>query len=1109
VKINLNPTYISDTSYAKKQPIPIDINLDPTANSITAPFKQARQSGYISPIGANKNSGAMLLALQNATTFSFSNPNPGDANGKGTSTPEAGSSPLRVTNLHASWEGQKIKLTFDFDLTDPQNAFFERIGVQLHSISANAYLTVTEKVLYSAALLSKSSSSQTLYVDYPDQCTTGKFLQGDFDGVGVATYDTAQQTDGFVTTTLAAPVCDLPAPVITSSNGTSSYAVTTSNLSTAKAISDFLTEAIQEYITTETSESAIHAADSAGTSVWTTVNESTFSPASIYANDGLHRWVRAFFISTSGLRSVYSNYVEATPQPLIQNNTLPPSGVSNVSAAFSNSGAGDNIVVSYTLPTIVDTDPNKLVSLKVKLVPTASNGLSGFFYHTVAANETSFTIPSNLIFAQFGQYFSSYSGTVVGVSQYGTESSNAANISTFSRTNALASVTPTAVLTNVVDGYNVQFSLANSGATYGEVYQFFINPGFSTNDIPNYADFSYLSGGSSGQKTLVINSVSMENGNFTPPTGKTFNDYIGYGITGTGIPDNTWVTSISGSGPSYTLTLNNNLTAQASGKYHMQSLVYSGTGPANIFENYYGSLYVLVTYYDQYGNRSNNSQVYTATPTNPATSVISNAVQIGSGGSIYVGTSATTGSRIVLGPSGNKGPDGSSAYSGIFAFDYGSTSSSAASTAIITNPGASSYTFETTNAKIADWSINGTQIQNTLGSASNYVGLSATGTYSFWAGSTTSGGDSSAKFSVTPGGKVSARDITIYGSGNNSDTLLSAGAYFTVKGDGTVTASNATITGHLNVSQSSTFTSDITLSGGNAYLLALASGSTIASGASMQIASNGLVAYDSSHTPTTQITATPDGSGVSFSTTKAYLGSSTSSNAWIVTNGLIYSGNMDLSSSGQHISIYPTLNGAKVTTSGVRMQGNDVNSKAFVVGLFSDPAFYINYDGSMTATNAKITGVISGGSKTGIADGNAGYYLARTGEVDFGNSSQYIRYSGSAITLQANSSRINGVGSPGADGTSAYAGPSSLVLKSDGVTLSGLPITGNMDMYQYYTYYRNASPLGPIPRARMVVEDPVSGRMELGMAIYMADSSAHSSTPGGSSGYVGDLWVQY
>jgi hypothetical protein len=33
------------------------------------------------------------------------------------------------------------------------------------------------------------------------------------------------------------------------------------------------------------------------------------------------------------------------------------------------------------------------------------------------------------------------------------------------------------------------------------------------------------------------------------------------------------------------------------------------------------------------------------------------------------------------------------AYSGIFAFDYGSTIDSSASTAIITNPGASSYTF--------------------------------------------------------------------------------------------------------------------------------------------------------------------------------------------------------------------------------------------------------------------------------------------------------------------------------------------------------------------------------------------------------------------------------
>ena len=114
----------------------------------------------------------------------------------------------------------------------------------------------------------------------------------------------------------------------------------------------------------------------------------------------------------------------------------------------------------------------------------------------------------------------------------------------------------------------------------------------------------YSQGIGPASTTLVVNNVSFESGGYTLPSGLTFNQLIGMKITGTGIPAETWVTNISGSGPSYTLTLNNPLTQQASGNYHMQVLVYSGSGPANVFENYYGNIYVLSAYYDNYGNRS-------------------------------------------------------------------------------------------------------------------------------------------------------------------------------------------------------------------------------------------------------------------------------------------------------------------------------------------------------------------------------------------------------------------------------------------------------------------------------------------------------------------------
>jgi hypothetical protein len=978
MQINLNPPYISDSSSARRQPIPIDINLDPTANSITAPFKQSRWNGYISPIGANKNLSAMLVGIQ---TASFSNPytggDPGGGVGGTNPEPIFGNAPLEVANLAASYVGSDIVLTFDFDLSDPNNQFFFNFNVGV-SVDNGTTFTIISPA-YSASILSPSSVNQSVTIKSTD---SGFANSVSFNYIEVATYDSANQTAGYVKSAISNTYqCLLPAPILTEADATSSYTITTTNLDTAKNITNgnFLSEIIQEFVypIAGLTSDQVDAAVSTSQVGWVQVGEpKTVSPTSIFAADGAHRYVRSFFLDSVGGKSNYSNYVEATPGALLPANNLPPSNATNVSAAFDGTGnTGDNIVITYTLPTIVDSDVNKPVTVKVKLIPTSANTFSGFFYHTIGSKtETSFTIPANLIFSQFGQYYTSYSGTFVLQSQYGTESSTVQNLNTFSRTSSIKLVTPTATITNVIDGYNVQFALGASGAAHGEVYQFFIDPtgSFDKVDVPDYMDAAFVSGGASGQNTLVVSSIIMENGEFTLPSGKSVNTYIGYPITGTGIPSNTWVTSISGSGP-YTITLNNNLTQQAAGNYHMQALIYSGIGPANIFDNLYQTVYLILRYYDIYGGSSQNSIVYQATPTSSSTSVIQNAVQIGSGGSIYVGSSATTGSRIVLGPSGNKGPDGTSAYSGIFAFDYGSTVGSAASTAIITNPGASSYTFETTNAKIADWVINSQYIQNTLGLSSNYVGLSATAPngYSFWAGSATSGGDSQAKFTVTPGGAVVARNIQIIGSGNNSDTLISAGSYFSVKGDGTVNASNANITGSINVNQASTFNSSVTI-GSSGYLIV---GSTYT--ANVKIGSAGIVASPDGLSITTQISSSPIGAdGVTLATNSAYLGSlSGATGAWIVKAGKIYSGQLELSSANGTITAYPTDYNSTQNNYGVRMYGGSSTSNgyAFSVGSLSGtPNFFVDHLGKMTASSATIKGNIT--ATTGILGDPAGKY---------------------------------------------------------------------------------------------------------------------------------------
>lgn len=140
--------------------------------------------------------------------------------------------------------------------------------------------------------------------------------------------------------------------------------------------------------------------------------------------------------------------------------------------------------------------------------------------------------------------------------------------------------------------------------------------------------------------------------------------------------------------------------------------------------------------------------------------------QVGAGTGGFV---ANNGARVFMASAANT--NNTSGYAGIFAFD---NTGATATTSLIANPGSGGYTFKTINANIADWVIDSTHIQNTLGASSNYVGLSATGPYSIWAGASTSGNTAgNANFSVTPTGNVLAKNISIVGSGTVSGVWAS------------------------------------------------------------------------------------------------------------------------------------------------------------------------------------------------------------------------------------------------------------------------------------------------------------------------------------------------
>lgn len=370
-------------------------------------------------------------------------------------------------------------------------------------------------------------------------------------------------------------------------------------------------------------------------------------------------------------------------------------------------------------------------------------------------------------------------------------------------------------------------------------------------------------------------------------------------------------------------------------------VVYAGLSPAVITDTNYTTVYIMIRYYDDFGNVSNYSAKQTIIPLNPGEiTSFENPITFGENAVIYAGDSPTTGTRTLF------------KTGGIFAYDAINTSPS---TQIVSNASAGTPTFITTQAQIADWKISTTSIENTLaGAPTKYTGLSATGTYAFWAGSDVSGGNSSADFTVTPTGAVTARNISIIGNGNPSSNLISAGGLFSVKNDGTLTATGATLTGTLYATGGE-FTGNVKLNGGSLY--ALGSGGTVSSGIRTIFNSSGVAAYNSSGGYAMMLT-TPLADGSVFSTTAANIG------GWKVNSSSIEktSGNANISLDSTNGYIYVSNSNVAGNKAGINSPST-IDDVVFWAGSSSTlnssiNPFRVTLAGKLYASDAEITGQI-------------------------------------------------------------------------------------------------------------------------------------------------------
>lgn len=431
--------------------------------------------------------------------------------------------------------------------------------------------------------------------------------------------------------------------------------------------------------------------------------------------------------------------------------------------------------------------------------------------------------------------------------------------------------------------------------------------------------------------TPTFTTVALSNAysvNFTLPTGATFGEVYAKHTSWVGDPtDDTY-------------------------------LVYAGLSPAVIVDTDYTTVYLKLRYYDDFGNTSNYSAQGTITPLNPGEiTSFENPISFGTNAVIYAGNSATSGNRVTF------------KTSGIFAYD---STSASPSTQIISDASTGSPTFITNQATIGGWTVSPTKIEKLAGG--KYTGMESGSTYSFYAGSTTSGGHADAKFIVTPAGEVTAREITIIGNGGTGN-LITAGGLFTVKNDGSFTATSADVTGKITASSGS-FTGNLTIGSAGSITSGTTGQST---GNAGYVLSNEGLRFDYG---TTQGITSLDGATGLFITKSASIGGWSVDSTKIQKTSISGKGNIILDSSNGYIAV--SNNAISSSLAGINSPGNDIAHSVFWAGT-TDPnstsnPFRVTIGGKLYSTSAEITGTVSsvGALGTITMDGTHGYISLAT-----------------------------------------------------------------------------------------------------------------------------------
>ena len=297
--------------------------------------------------------------------------------------------PTAVTNAQATWDGEDLVVTFDWDYT---NAFSKLVSHFILELTVDG---VTERTPLTSFVPNRTGTAQSVRVTKTININTFGVFRTNISSICVITIDPYYNESSKVcVTNIPTYVLNLPVPVITVtsiSNGYSvAYTVPTQDVYDAIEL--------VEYESNSTTEPT-----------GVTYTRSYFgnlNPAIVITPNYNPRWVKARFTSDAGNTTDFSAAQKVTPTSPITVDNTPPSEVTAVSAVWS----GDNVVVSYTLPS---SDAAQRVQIQL----TAPNNLVGYFYRfpTGTGTSQSTIITKRDLFDQFGEHYGSFTGLLKSI----------------------------------------------------------------------------------------------------------------------------------------------------------------------------------------------------------------------------------------------------------------------------------------------------------------------------------------------------------------------------------------------------------------------------------------------------------------------------------------------------------------------------------------------------------------------------------------------------------------------------------------------------------------------------------------------------------------------